>query len=335
MYFSFRNVIRTLSSILIFSIVNILGAQSESGLNLEALTLPDSYGFKKWGLELSSVTKLNDSYYAVSEKCKLIFQFKIEADRIKVDSVIYLGNHPMWSDPVAIEGVATYGDQLIMIDEGTDAGAEAYAKLYTYDTKSSALNMIFVDGADKYLQGWTGNYGAEGIAVDETNDVLYVLNEKNRTTDNAGFATLISYDIMGTNTIINLLPKDTLSIQLADGERLSDLHYSRVSRKLHTIKVNYHERKGNSEERSKYEVCTLEFANDGDASVVDCKNFTKELITEIDYDGNTGYRTSTNIEGLVVDEDGSILIVSDNARTDKCCDENVMGESGMFKLSMQ
>ena len=181
--------------------------------DLTALALPDEYGSKKWGLELSSITRHDGDYYAVSEKCKLLYRLGIKGDSVAVDTVIYHERNPVWVAAVAIEGIAPCSNHLIMVDEGIDLNTTAYAKLYTYHPESGKLSSILVKGRAEYLQSWAGNYGAKRVAVHEGERLVYILRKKNRSMEDNDpewhWSSLITLKMVQSDVGIDLQSMDS------------------------------------------------------------------------------------------------------------------------------
>jgi hypothetical protein len=314
---------------------------AQHAIRFEALELPAGYGFNDYGIELSSITKVDEDFYALSEKCKLLYKLQIDGSEVTVKSVISLAEQPAWKGAVAIEGVAAYGKYLIMADEGVDSSKTAYGRLYAYHLDSKTLDVLKVDDRIRYMGGWTGNYGPEGIAVHPRNAILYVVREKDR---EGNYATLLTFSITEENNKLSLSPKDTVLIERKAGERFSDLTIDPEGERLHLLRSEYYKQSKSPQDSSRYSVCTVSLDSTGQLtqtkeSIINlgqmqCSEFGKELLDRTQRLQARGKQTSTNVEGITWLDEGTYLIVSDNANANKCDYHNV-GQTGVFGLSFQ
>ena len=305
--------------------------------SLDPLQVPEGYGFQEFGIELSSITKMDGHLYALSEKCKLLYKMSIEGS-VTIDEVIFLGNEAEWKDPVAIEAVAVYGDWLIMTDEGVERDPRKSSKIYAYNTKSNPPRLMELVVDSEIFKGWNGNYGAEGIAVNSKQKKLYVLREK---VEDASSSELITFDLVTDGASVSLEKPRQNTIRFSTGSgRFSDLMYSADENSLYLLEVNHNKNEISS---SEYRITTLPLGGDGYVGAEKAEelvDFSDKLLIQTLKDGvdspsddEEDYAISTNIEGLYRVRENEFMLVSDNATASKCGDTH-LGETGVFRLRL-
>lgn len=264
---------------------------------IETLDLPEPF---KYELEISGITGTNGTLFLPSERCgKIMVIDKNDLSLIKtIDlgrSMASSGFTPDEIDVVEIEGIAFYGNNLLMTDEERTA-------IYQYNLKTDSVFEVEVD---MDLSGFTGSYGIEGIAVNDGKSLLYLLRE--RTKGNPSQSEIHTFEIMDDGHLL-LRHKSSLFVQHKKHWRYCDLFYDVGSELLFCIKSFY---KG-KERTAKYMVDTLRVNGTGllangmihSGGATKFIDLTKHVLNERAY-------YATNIEGIY--KTGTQLyVVSDN-----------------------
>ncbi|WP_274474341.1 SdiA-regulated domain-containing protein [Mangrovimonas aestuarii] len=291
------------------NVIAVLVVLISFGLNAQQVQFLDLPSFFDREFEISGLTGNADKLFLAAERCAKIFVIKKE-DMTHVET-IHL-NIDAIKGGIEIEGLTIYKDFLIISDEKN-------AKILSYNLKAKSLRSLNPRGKD--LSSFKGSYGMEGIAVDETSNILYLLREKNEKKQSE----IHSFSISEKDGSLNLhFLNQTLIQHESKNWRYTGLSLDTVNKRLLCLKSYYI--KGQPR-LCKREIHYLQL--DSLTTGIAYSNMLISLTSEI-YFMRSSF--ATNVEGIYSD-DKSIYVTSDNGEGEKDCDQKST-KTIMIKVKM-
>jgi len=260
---------------------------------------------------ISGMKFYDGKLYFASERCPVIFA----ADPMtgKILNTINLNV----TNEFEMEGLTSYKDKLYLISE------EAVA-VYEVDMKSGATKTvstsILLPPKSKHGDGM------EGIAGNETNQKVYILRERNEERTKSEIYTFNAVD-----------GKDGISFQyetkidfplLSTQWRYSDICYDKENSRLICLK---------SYSKGKFRQQFLESIDidaTGKLLIETMKNIPVDKFSEISNEYKD-QKFSMNLEGITLDNDGNIFIISDNTSGKAKCDLPSKEKTILLELKKQ
>ncbi len=234
--------------------------------------------------------------YFASERCPVIFA--ADPTTGKIVNSIKLDV----SQEFEMEGLTSYKDKLYLISEETVA-------VYEVDMNSGTTKVVTISIPlpPKSKHG----DGMEGIAGNETNQKIYILRERNEERTKSEIYTFIVEE--GKNGI-RLNYESKIEFPLLNTQwRYSDICYDKANNRLICLK---------SYSKGKFRQQFLESIDidaNGKLQVETLKNMPVDKFSEI----SNEYKDqdySMNLEGITLDKEGNIFIISDNTSGKAKCD---------------
>lgn len=232
-----------------------------------------------------------------SERCPSIFV--VDPANGNITNVISMQVPQLFE----MEGLTSYKDKLYLISENI-------VSVYQVDIQTGAIVPVKTD-FNLPPKSKDGD-GMEGIAANEKNDKFYLLRERN---DNMSASQIYTFSIeSGKDGPLSLKYESMIELPLENPQwRYSDICYDRENDRLICLK---------SYAKGKFRQQYLESVD------IDKKGQLKaETLKNIPVDNFTGasaaFKTqqySMNLEGITIDDNGTIFIVSDNTSGKAQCD---------------
>lgn len=247
---------------------------------------------------ISGMKYMDGKLYFASERCPVI----IAADPVTgaITSTINI-NVPAEFE---MEGLTSYKGKLYLVSEN----AVAVYEVYPADGSIHKLETS-VPLPPKSKSG----DGMEGIAANETNNKFYLLRERN---ENMTFAQIWTFSIEpgSDDNSFSLKYESMIELPLQNPQwRYSDICYDKENDRLLCLK-SYS--KGKLRQQF---IETLEIDKTGNLQKETLKDMPVERFSQISNDyKDQDY--SMNLEGITVDKDGNIWIVSDNTSGKAQCE---------------
>lgn len=257
---------------------------------------------------ISGMKFFNGQLYFASERCPIIFVADPATGKI-VNSI-----NLQVSQNFEMEGLSSYKDKLYLISEETVA-------MYEVDMASGALRTVStsIPLPPKSKHG----DGMEGIAGNETNQKFYLLRERN---EERTKSEIYTFNVESGKEGIHLKFESKIEMPLENTQwRYSDICYDKENSRLICLK---------SYSKGKLRQQFLESINidaNGNLQVETMKNIPVDKFSEI----SNQYKDqdySMNLEGITLDNDGNIFIISDNTSGKAKCDLPSKEKTILLKL---
>ncbi|MEO5946219.1 MAG: SdiA-regulated domain-containing protein [Chitinophagaceae bacterium] len=245
---------------------------------------------------ISGMKFYDGKLYFASERCPIIFVADPSTGKI-VNSI-----NLQVSQKFEMEGLSSYKDKLYLISE------EAVA-LYEVDLTSGAARTVStsISLPPKSKEG----DGMEGIAGNESNQKFYLLRERN---EEMTKSEIYTFSVETGKEGISLKFESKIEMPLENTQwRYSDICYDKENNRLICLK---------SYSKGKLRQQFLESMNidaNGTLQVETLKNIPVDKFSEI----SNKYKDqdySMNLEGITLDNNGNIFIISDNTSGKAKCD---------------
>lgn len=257
---------------------------------------------------ISGMKFYDGKLYLASERCPIIFV----ADPIsgKILNSINL----QVSQKFEMEGLTSYKKKLYLISE------EAVA-LYEVDLESGSTRIVStsISLPPKSKEG----DGMEGIAGNETNQKFYLLRERNEEMTNSEIYT---FSVETEKEGLSLKFESKIAMPLENTQwRYSDICYDKENNRLICLK---------SYSKGKLRQQFLESINidaNGMLQVETLKDIPVDKFSEI----SNKYKDqdySMNLEGITLDNNGNIFIISDNTSGKAKCDQPAKEKTILLEL---
>lgn len=247
---------------------------------------------------ISGMKYLNGKLYFASERCPLIFEADPSTGTITKTINI---NVPQFFE---MEGLTSYKDKLYLVSENSVAVYEVHIADGSIRQLSTSVPL-----PPKSKSG----DGMEGIAANETNNKFYLLRERNEEMTVSQIWTF-SIEPGSDDNSFSLKYESMIELPLLNPQwRYSDICYDQENDRLLCLK-SYS--KGKLRQQF---VESIEIDKTGNLQKETLKNLNVERFSEI----SNEYKDqdySMNLEGITIDIDGNIWIVSDNTSGKAQCD---------------
>jgi uncharacterized protein YjiK len=246
---------------------------------------------------ISGMVYSQGALYFASERCPMIIAAEPATGKILNT---YRMNVPQNFE---MEGMTNFNGRLYLISENI-------AAIYEFDPASSAFRQVQTGEA---LPPKTKNGdGMEGIAGNAVNNRFYLLRERN---DDMSFSQIYTCTVKNTEQGIALEREGMIQLPLENPQwRYSDISYDAENSRLLLLK-SYS--KGKMRQQF---IETMEIDKDGKLVTESLKNVPVENFSTISNQyKNQDY--SMNLEGITMDKEGNLYVVSDNTSGKAACDE--------------
>lgn len=247
---------------------------------------------------ISGMKYLDDKLYFASERCPLI----IAADPATAGITKTLSTQ--MPQEFEVEGLTSYKGKLYAV-------SEHIVCIYEIDTASGDVKKISTS-IQLPPKSKSGD-GMEGIAANETNNKFYILRERN---ENMTFAQVYTFSIEpgSDDNSFSLQFDSMIELPLANPQwRYSDICYDKENNRLLCLK-SYS--KGKLRQQF---IESVDIDKTGNLLKETLKNVEVEHFSEI----SNEYKDqdySMNLEGITVDKNGNIWVVSDNTSGKAQCE---------------
>jgi uncharacterized protein YjiK len=247
---------------------------------------------------ISGMKLFNGQLYFASERCPKIIVF--DPATAIISNTINL-EVPLEFE---MEGLTSYKDKLYLVSENVAAVFEVTIATGAIKTIQTSITL-----PPKSKNG----DGMEGIAANENNNKFYLLRERD---ENMTHSQIYTFSIeSGTeNSSVSLKYESMIELSLENSQwRYSDICVDHVNSKLLCLK-SYS--KGKLRQQF---IESIDIDENGKLQATTLKNIPVENFTET----SNKYKDqdfSMNLEGITVNQDGTIYIVSDNTSGKASCE---------------
>lgn len=258
----------------------------------------------------SGVAFNNDKLYIILERCKKILvvnTLSVTKDIIPLNKLPNANKN--------LEGITIYNNSFFLMDEDSP-------KIYKCDLNGKFLQEFIFEPIEKPIHKKAGD-GFEGITIDSVNKVIYVLHE--RAKYKSGWASMIYTLKIQEKPKLEILSSHLLPLEDSSW-RYTDLFFDKKS--LICIKTKY----DNSAQSCEGEYLLYRIPIDVSgklSSDIEEKNITSLVChwKSQNYD--------SNIEGVTLDKQGYMYLVSDNVSNSSSCDENKPADKKTLLLKIK
>jgi uncharacterized protein YjiK len=259
---------------------------------------------------ISGTKYLDGKLYFASERCPVIFEADPTTGVINKTITFSL------PDLFEMEGLTSYKSNLYLVSENT-------VGIYEVNPTDGKIRQL---ETSKPLPGKTKNGdGMEGIAANERDNKFYVLRERNEDMTASEIWTF-SIDPGSDDNSFNLKFESVIELPLTNPQwRYSDICFDKENDRLLCLK-SYS--KGKLRQQF---IEAIEIDKAGNLKKETLKDINVEKFSEI----SNQYKDldySMNLEGITVDQDGTIYIVSDNTSGKAQCDMPAKEKTILLKL---
>lgn len=258
---------------------------------------------------ISGMKFFKDRLYMASERCPEIFVFNPATATITNTIPLQVPQN------FEMEGMTSYHDKLYLVSENI-------AAVYELTIATGSIRQISTSTTlpPKSKDG----DGMEGIAANEKSNKFYLLRERN---DNLSASQIYTFDVVtGSDNSISLKFESMLELPLNNPQwRYSDITVDAVNSRLLCLKSYA---KGKSREQY---LEAMDIDNNGKLLPATLKNIPVENFT----DASKAYKTqdySMNLEGVTIDDKGTIYIVSDNTSGKANCSMQAKEKTILLQL---
>ncbi len=238
------------------------------------------------------------SLYFASERCPMIIETEPETGRI---TNTFRMNVPQNFE---MEGITSYNDRLYLVSENI-------AAVYEYDIQSTGFRQVTTSEA---LPAKTkSGDGMEGIAANKKDKKFYLLRERN---EDMSRSQIFTYNVLqNAEGLVSLQYESMIELPLENPQwRYSDICYDPENARLICLKSYSKGR------LRKQFIESIDIDTSGKLQVETVKDVPVENFSTI----SNQYKEqdySMNLEGVTIDSNGNIFIVSDNTSGKAMCDE--------------
>jgi uncharacterized protein YjiK len=263
--------------------------------SLENVALPESMNKQ---VCISGMKFLDGKLYFASERCPSIFVFDPETKTVTNTISLQV---PQYFE---MEGMTSFRDKLYLVSENTVA-------VYEVDIASGAIRSIETS-APLPPKSKSGD-GMEGIAANEINNKFYILRERNEEMTYSQIWTF-SIEPGSEDNSFSLKFESMIELPLQNPQwRYSDICYDKENDRLLCLK---------SYSKGKFRqqfIEAVDIDKNGNLQEETLKNVPVDRFSEISNEyKDLGY--SMNLEGITVDKNGTLWVISDNTSGKAQCD---------------
>ncbi len=259
---------------------------------------------------ISGMKFYNGQLYLASERCPSIIVF--DPAKATISNTINL----QIPQNFELEGITSYKDKLYLVSENVAAVYEVIIATGAIKTIQTSIPLP--------AKSKDGD-GMEGIAANEKNNKFYLLRERD---DDMSHSQIFTFSVEPGNESSPVILKyeSTIELPLENPQwRYSDICVDSESGKLLCLK-SYSKGKF----RQQY-LESIDIDANGKLQLETLKNLPVENFT----DASNAYKTqdfSMNLEGVTIDSDGTIYIVSDNTSGKAACDQEAREKTILLQL---
>ena len=260
---------------------------------------------------ISGMKFYDGKLYFASERCPIIFVADPTTGKI-INSI-----NLQVSQEFEMEGLTSYKDKLYLISESAVA-------MYEVDIASGAIRTVStsIPLPPKSKNG----DGMEGIAGNEINQKFYLLRERN---EERTKSEIYTFTVEDGKEGLSLKFESKIEILLENTQwRYSDICYDKENNRLICLK---------SYSKGKLRQQFLESINidaNGILQVETLKNIQVNKFSEIS-NQYKDKKYSMNLEGITLDNNGNIFIISDNTSGKAICDLPSKEKTILLELKKQ
>jgi uncharacterized protein YjiK len=285
-----------------------VSAQTNQSASFSVKQLPLPSSLQKQ-VCISGITYLDSKLFLTSERCPLILRIDTSANA--VDTII----NTKIAQEFEMEGITAYKGNLYLISENISG---------IYQLNKNDGNLIPIPTSAPLPQKLKSGDGMEGIAANELKDRFYLLRERNeRGRASQLFTYKIEHEQAGLISLIYLSVTE-LPLENADW-RYSDIFYDSTNARLLCLK-SYSKGK-----TRKHRIDVIDIDVDGNIKAGTIKTFMAEGFSAITSEGKDN-RNSLNFEGITLDPQGNIYIISDNTSGQADCNATAKEKTVLLKL---
>jgi uncharacterized protein YjiK len=247
---------------------------------------------------ISGMKFYKNQLYFASERCPYIIVF--DPEKRVITNTINL----RVSQNFEMEGMTSYKDKLYLV-------SESMAAVYEVTIATGAVKTIqtSIPLPEKLKSG----DGMEGIAANEKNNKFYLLRERNEDLSRSQLYTF-SIEKGNDNSPFLLKFENMIELPLENPQwRYSDICVDSDNARLLCLK-SYSKGKFRQQYLESIDIDAAGNLLPGTRKTVPVENFT---------DASNAYKTqdySMNLEGITIDDNGTIYIISDNTSGKASCD---------------
>lgn len=259
---------------------------------------------------ISGMKHLNGKLYMASERCPIVFVFDPETKNVSNSISLKVPQN------FEMEGMTSYKEDLYLVSENI-------AALYAVNPKSGELKQVQTS-IPLPAKSKSGD-GMEGVAANEKHNKFYLLRERNEDMTASQIYTF-SVEVTSDSSSILLKYESVIELPLETPQwRYSDICVDSENGKLICLKSFS---KG---KLRKQFIESIDIDSTGSLSFASLKNIpvenfseTSNLFKDQDY--------SMNLEGITVDSNGTIYIISDNTSGKALCDQPAKEKTILLEL---
>jgi uncharacterized protein YjiK len=259
---------------------------------------------------ISGIKYFDHKLFLASERCPVI----IAADPATGNIVFTINTKP--TQNFEMEGITSYKGKLYLISENTVAVYEV--------NMSDGILLPVVTSLPLPPKSKSGD-GMEGIAANEKNNKFYLLRERN---DDMSKSQILTFTVehKPEKPTITLAYQSTIEFPLENPQwRYSDICYDSTNTRLLCLKSFS---KGKTRKQF---IESVNIDSSGNLLPATLQNIPVENFSETS-NKYKDQRYSMNLEGITVDEQGNIFLVSDNTSGQADCDRPSKEKTILFKL---
>jgi uncharacterized protein YjiK len=300
---------KIISLVLFFATFSSAAQPPQAGYTINNISLP---GELHKQVCISGMKYLDGKLYMASERCPVLLVVDTATGALVSSLNITV------PQVFEMEGLTAYKGQLYLITENV-------AAVYAVNPVSGALTTV--NTSQTLPPKSKSGDGMEGIAANEKNDKFYLLRERN---EDMSRSQILTFSVQATTDgNIGLLYESTIELPLETPQwRYSDICFDATTNKLLCLKSFS---KG---KLRKQFIESLEINEKGELLTATLTNVPVTDFSEI----SNRYKDqdySMNLEGITIDEKGTIYIVSDNTSGKAVCDAPAKEKTILLKLAKQ
>lgn len=245
---------------------------------------------------ISGMKFYDGKLYLASERCPVIFEADPASGKILNSIKLNVTQN------FEMEGLTSYKDKLYLVSEEEVA-------IYEVDKKSATTRVVSTSiplpPKSKYGDGM------EGIAGNERNEKFYFLLERN---EERTKSQIYTFNVTSGDDGLKLIYESMIEFPLLNTQwRYSDICYDKENSRLICLK---------SYSKGKFRqqfLETIDIDVNGKLLVETLKNMEVEKFSEVSNEYKD-QKYSMNLEGITLDNDGNIFIISDNTSGKAQCE---------------